>query len=545
MAIKILDDYDEDAEKIILTSLIVSDRYCAEVDGIFKEEYLESKYAKLISSWVLRYYRKFGKSPGKTIRNIYKVERRNFDNSTAKIIKKFLRDISREYESSKGVNIDYNVDFTRKYFQQRATSILFEEGHRLIDAGRFEDANELLVNESRYKLEKFVEGLVNPLDPEEILKYGSQMRDQTLFRFDGVLGDFLGDFNKSWLVSWVGPEKRGKSWWLLEAAFQGITKGVKTTIFSLEMNETTVKNRIYKRMTGMADEKDIRDWRNKGYEYLRFPVFDCKHNQLGTCTDKYSSRSPLLRGGTLPDYSPLLDYKPCDYCRRNRLWSRYKPAYWFTSLSLDKIRLVSRKDIIAKSISFTRRFGDNLRVKCYPAFTASFDDVKRDLERWDREGFVPSLICIDYPDIMAKENLRYIDNERASINATWQAAKMLADTRNCCVMVADQATRGARTRRKIKQTDTSEDKRKDAHLDMKITLNQTEDEQNEGVQRLSVMYHRHGRADQQLECLVLQQLTVAQPYLDSELWLSQGTAKKKDEERTMKKRKKRSRAKTF
>ena len=52
-----------DIEKDIVTMAIVSDRYCREVLKMWREEYFQFKYARLVMRWVEDYYTTYSKAP--------------------------------------------------------------------------------------------------------------------------------------------------------------------------------------------------------------------------------------------------------------------------------------------------------------------------------------------------------------------------------------------------------------------------------------------------------------------------------------------------
>ena len=63
-------------------------------------------------------------------------------------------------------------------------------------------------------------------------------------------------------------------------------------------------------------------------------------------------------------------------------------------------------------------------------------------------------------------------------------------------------------------------------MDLKIAINQTPDEEEGGVMRLGVIAHRHRKRSTKREAMVLQQLTIGLPMIDSE-WYWKGKGKKK------------------
>ena len=65
---------------------------------------------------------------------------------------------------------------------------------------------------------------------------------------------------------------------------------------------------------------------------------------------------------------------------------------------------------------------------------------------------------------------------------------------------------------------TSESKTKDGHLDVRIALNQTDEENALGLLRASVIFHRHQSVNRATEVMVTQRLTTSEAIMDSSFW---------------------------
>ena len=511
---KIIEEQDirTEVERKIVIGLIMSTNFCSRIFQVYKPEYFELQYAKIIISWIKRYYKEYKKAPNKMIQDIYEIEKYDLDFSIRRIVFRFLISLSRDFASDgEKFNVDYYFNLAADYFTQRETEILFDEGNKLLTLGRIGDAKNLIDASKSVKIG--LTGSFRPFDSHEIKIFESEGRGNRLFTFPGHVGRLFGNFQRSWFVSVVAPEKRGKSWWLLEIAFQALVQGLKVFIFSFEMNKHVLKNRIYKRLCALPDRDALDEINEKGY--LVYPVFDCRLNQLNKCNlAKRLSSFGLYTSSERPVYNLNMKYKPCVYCR-TRYPERYQPAYWFKG-DRSKNKLMTTKRIKSKVDDFIEMFGDNLVVQSYPAFSANSNDIQRDLDYWDSKGFITDVIIDDYLDIHADEPKGKFQDERGKTNVRWKMGKYMADTRCCLYVTADQATMKARKRRSVTQMDTSEDKRKDAHVDMKCAINQMPKENIDDVMRLSVLFNRHRKVLSK-EVMVLQKLSIAQPMLDSQI----------------------------
>ena len=519
-------DVRTDVEQKIITGLIISTPFCNQVHRFVRVDLIRSDYARVVAKWCLNYFDHHKKAPFKSIADIFQMERDKLERSQQRSIFIYLSTLSREYASlEEDFDVDYYVDASRAYFTERSLQALYERGSDLVEKRRFDEAKELI--ETHRPIVKATTETFNPFDLHEIYNYLEEKRLNRLFKFTGVLGNYLGYFEKSWLVSWLAPEKRGKTWWLYEAAFQAIVSKMPTLFISFEMNKVMLKGRAYVKLTGLPERDVFLQAKLKGY--LPYPVFDCVKNQLGVCkrSARPRQRALITRGMERPDYTKDMTYKPCTACRDEGNFKEYATAYWFDYLNLSK--QLSTKDIVQKAIGFKRLYGDYLRMRSFPSFSGNFDDVERVYEELAySEGFRPKLIILDYLDIMDSEARAHISSERGSINTTWKRAKQFADTHGVCVMTADQSTKASRGKRTLTEKDTSEDKRKDAHIDVKIGINQTEQEGDDNVIRTSLMLHRHRRVEKKREVMSMQQLELAQTLLDSEFMYYMKKNKKND-----------------
>jgi hypothetical protein len=280
-------------------------------------------------------------------------------------------------------------------------------------------------------------------------------------------------------------------------------------IFSLEMNAVTNAMRIYRRLTSLPD---------KPGNYL-YPVFDCINNQDGSCglpERKLFNDIALYEEGNSvkPRFRPEMDYRPCDFCRTSqdtRLKGLYLTGTWFRESTIEKSMDI--KTVITSKRQFVTQYGQRIRLRPYPAYSASLNDMETDLEVLEfTEGFIPDVIIVDYADILIPNDKRLI--ERSALDSIWKGLKGMAEKRNCLVISASQGTRKSIGQKSVSQVDVAEDIRKVAHVDAMFGLNQTPTQKREMVMRISIIAHRHRFFSSQ-EVIVLNQLELGLPYIDS------------------------------
>jgi hypothetical protein len=159
------------------------------------------------------------------------------------------------------------------------------------------------------------------------------------------------------------------------------------------------------------------------------------------------------------------------------------------------------------------QFGpDMLKLIGFPAYTATLKDVESELNILEWQGFIPDVILIDYPDILAPENFNVDKLEQ--INQTWMRLKAISQIRKCLVFAPTQGSRQSFKKSLIDPTDVPWDIRKLAHVDLMVGLNQTTYEKKDLITRLNIIAHRWEEFHPHRVYVALQQLKLAQPELD-------------------------------
>lgn len=494
---------DNEIENKIITGIIVSTPFARKMIPMLRPEYLLTPHSTIVFDWCKEYYNKYQEAPAKHIQDIYEDNQKTLDETNSELIAVFLKRLSKNYEELENFNVDYLFDQASEHIESRAIKITAERALAYLEKGRVDKArNEFLKHK---KLAKDCSTWVNPLDAKFIRDtfMDEEQGADNVFLFPGALGRMTGYHKRGWLVSILAPKKRGKSFLLMEMAYRCILNRKKTIMFSLEMSEKRIEKRFLRRLTaeGKVDG-----------EYL-YPCFDCYHNQIGTCTKiQRTNKTTLLDSeGNKPSFDKNIKYKPCTVCRGTK---DYKVATWYTVKKRNK---QSMGVAIRKAKELMKMYGDNFRLKSFPAGTADVNDLKAVLDSLEyTENFIPDVIIVDYADILKPLDHRLID-PRAQSNEIWVALKGWADQMHCLVLTATQGTRKSIDKKNIAQTDYSEDIRKGAHIDLGYGISQTAEEKFESVMRISVLEHRDEDSSELQQALILQQRGLGQVMLDSEL----------------------------
>lgn len=450
--------------------------------------------------WSLDYFREYDDAIKEAIFDSYEEREHLLKEDEKKSISLLLKELEENDYLEKSLNIEYLTDQSIEYFKKRELEIRSNNIKILLEEGKVNEAEDEVLGFK--KISKITSNWINPLDTKEIQKHFDH-KAEPLFRFPGVLGDFLGPFESGWLVGITGPYKRGKTFYLQEFAIIAMLSRIPVVFFSLEMTLDQMKERFYKRLIPSLD--------NKTGE-IGYPVFDCAKNQSGGCQLPIRANSITLLNsdGTKPSFSMDMKYKICDKCRLESP-NDFEPDTWYDTLEVPEYN----ESTIGNSLESIRRFYNSFyRMKAYPRFSANLSDLERDLDILEKvEGYVPRMIVVDYADILKPEREELVGVLKE--DETWMALARLASARNALVVTGTQATGDALNVAIVTQRHTARWKGKLGHIDCMLALNQTRDEKEFGIMRVSVMAHRHKNFIETDTVTVLQQLTIGQAHLDS------------------------------
>lgn len=490
---------DSEIEKKIITGMIVSKDFLQEVYPFFDLSYLQNSYIEKVARWCLEHYSYYEQAPFATIQDIFNYEKNGLQEEESDLIRILLLEVSKKYQVGEGINVPYLVDRTIEFCKTRELEITAGNIQVLLSKGDLKGAEEQVDNFRR--VQRLTSDWVNPFDEEEVFET-FQSEEIDFFRFPGVLGNFLGNFERGWLVGLSGAFKGGKTWFAQEFAVIGILSGLRVAFFSLEMTSLEMKKRLYKRFTASGDKQG---------EYI-YPVFDCKKNQYGTCIveDRCQHIDLINHNGKIPDYDNDNPYRVCSVCRNKS--REYEAATWFEPLIRPEYNITNVYPIIK---AFSRQLKYMLRLKSYPRFSANLSDIRRDLNILEQsESFVPDIIIVDYADILKPENSSVSGIEKE--DRSWIALSQLAAERHCLVIAPTQVKIDALNANTIKQTHMARWIGKLGHVDVMLTVNQSDVEKRHGRARVGVIAHRHKEFHPGATVTVLQQLSLGQVHLDSD-----------------------------
>lgn len=518
-----------DHEFTILGHMIMDDSVCSAVylrykSGDIRTGHFTREY-KNIFRWVIRYFARFNKAPKKSIKTIYEHKKKNLGTEQRELTEAYLDRVAEEYAQGQEDAIDPQFVWSvilPDFMREREIAYRIEKAQEKLDKGLIQEAEETI---SSYDpvisiLEDENLGMIMPLTRDDLKNAQAETfnEEDVVYRFEGnqeAIKSIVGDLRRGWLVAVTGIEKAGKSYLLEEIGYTAaVYQERKVLKINLELSETLQRERLWKRISGATDS-----WQQGDNIY---PVLDCENNQYGTCKRKemrkvMRKKEPLFKKpGEVIQYEERQNWSICDFCRTKKIrknqrdTKQFLPTIYFDHSKLKEVN----KKVVRRAMRKHERFAnlDNYRVKCFPRFSVTFDEVRTYIMRYiEKMKWQPDIILLDYIDVMAQEHSEI----RIDIDNKWKKASKLAGELNCLVLNADQANKASRTAYAIDKTSTSESKTKDGHLDIRFAINQMPYEKDLNIARMNCLFHRHLDFNEQREVMITQRLEVSQPILDS------------------------------
>lgn len=443
--------------KQILYGMITSDEFLGRVYEKLDTEILGSKYAVFVANWCIKYYKEYAEAPKKTIKNVYESESLKSDEDTMELVYDLIDELGNEFLSD-GINIDYLVDIADREIRKSKLTGLSQNIDLLLENDRIEDAEAELFQYDSAGVAKTMG--VDPLNDDDLLHSVFENVQEPVLKMAGALGEMLNPYLvRDSFISFLGPEKRGKSWMLLECVYRALLQGKNVAYFEAgDMSQHQVLRRFLVRLSGRPMHKR-----------------DCGVIQIPkriTCAG---------------DNNYDIEYK---------------------DLEIDT-PLKYNSSIIAKEKFLKRIQGKNktkLKLSNHPNSTLSVADMRNQLDFWERaENFVPDIIVLDYADILSMPGR---DEYRIRIGNTWKELRQLSQQKHVCLITATQANAASYKQKWLSMENFSESKEKLAHITCMIGLNQTAEEKEVEVMRLNFVALREGGYSQGKGVAFAQNLTI-------------------------------------
>lgn len=442
-------EYDGNAEKEVLTAMIVNPVVASRLTAKWGDgNKFASPWANEVGGWVVKHWRKHQAPLRNALRNRYeRWAERQRDEAKIELVERFLLGLSSEYEKmSEDINPGVILDTASNLFAKVAVQ-------RMIDAA----ASDLAAGNPRQAEERFNEyhrvdivgdAGVDLFNDEERVRSAFNKENVKYVKFPGALGQFFGTrLRLGNFISFLGGEKSGKSFWLMNTAWQALQQRWKVAHFTFgDMNEDEVIQRYLVRTAEWPDESEDDRWPY----VVDFPT----------------------------SIEPPVDDDDIATVRMNKLT--------FTeALDGDRAWRACRNTVLGTIKSKKPYF----MMATFPPVVASVNTIQGLLESW-KPDFSPDCIVVDYADNMAPLSRK--SDKLDQINETWMALRALSQTSHSLILTATQSTREGYDRRLLDRRHIGNDKRKLAQVTGFVGINFTGPEKDGQIQRLNWFGNRKG-----------------------------------------------------
>lgn len=517
-------------ERKIIIGLITNIDYLNKITPVLDLNYFESKTAKMLASWAIKYYQQYSEPIGPNFEtHFYTKLSEGLDNEISEEIEEeILPDLSDEFINTEPAST-YLLSESIEYFQKRKLTILSEQIDNTLNnkntniSQRVKDAEDLAISYNKIELESDSSIDLAEADAVKRVKQAFLHISDPLIIFPKQLGKFWNNqFVRGGFVSLLAPEKRGKTFWLLELAIRAASQGRKVAFFQAgDMNEAEQLKRI---SVYLNKRSNLEKYCEAHYS----PVRDCVMNQLNTCQrpERECDYGPFsdknekeLKEITIDELSEMADscsdYIPCHNC--SQYDSHKLGAVWLEYNK--KVEPIDEIDAVKAIKKFFVKHKRHFKLSTHANGTLSVKDIESKIKKWQKvNSFVPDIIIIDYADLLvppARIEFRHGQNE------IWKQLRKLSQTpingQLPLVIAPTQADAQSYKSHRLELSNFSEDKRKFAHCTAMYGLNQSPDgrEKKLGIMRINEIIIREGEFSNDSEVVVLQDLRRGRPFTQS------------------------------
>jgi hypothetical protein len=389
-----------------MIGMIVSTEYLQQLRGVWDVQLMESDLARTMTGWCWEYFERYSKAPGKEIEGIYYAKLRENKISTARaeeIEQDILPKLNEEYLASE-FNLAYLLDETKKYFRDRRLALHAEAIQSLRLGGEVDEAEKLACE---YK--PLAKGSDADLDlaSEEALdrvQMAFENNAVPVVEYPGRLGTFWNSqFVRGGLVAFLAPEKRGKTFLLLDIAMRACTKGYKVAFIQAgDLSE----GQLLKRVSVWLAHKSERE-RYCGQHYQS--IADCRYNQWNTCRKRervcnigvFEGADVRERKVTLDKlitaYQDYPDYRPCTVCDDYENIGLELGTPWIQMVkAVEPLTIEEAKQNLQDFFVKRKR---QFKLSTHANDTLSISQIRAMLSIWEKtDGFVPDVNLVDYAD---------------------------------------------------------------------------------------------------------------------------------------------------
>lgn len=417
----------------VLAGMATDRAVCGAVAARWDGRMFGSRWENLVAGWCVAHYEKYRKAPGRAVESYFDAwaAKKSRDKDAVDLVEAFLQSLSDRFAGAKQAPAsEYLLDLAARHFDEVRVRNLREELEGDLGDGDLEAAKDRIRKFSGVGVGQKA-GMDLYQDEEPILAAFEDDGDNVFKWGQPALDNFFaGALEREAFIAFQAVEKRGKSFWLQEVAWAASQGGADVAFFETgDQSQRQILRRIAARAAGRPFRPDKR---------VQVPV------------------------SMQPGEPPRVEYE-----------TRSFPDKMTGDEARRAVRRAGKRSGVGR-----------LKLSVHPNTSISVEGISGVLSDWERtEAFVPSVVVVDYADVMAPMSKK--DDDRAEINDTWKALRRLSQEAHCLLVVATQAKAEAAEAITLTRKHFANDKRKYGHVTGMVGINQTEGEKAAGVFRLN------------------------------------------------------------
>jgi hypothetical protein len=375
------------------------------------------------------------------------------DEKTIRLLETFLRAMDDEYDQESPLASDYVLDLAGSHFNTVRLRQTMEAVELDLEIGKVDEANERFNNHRKVELGAG-STIIPAKDFEAWVDVFDHEKNAPLVEFSDPLGKFVGsEFSRDAFISFTGAYSRGKSWWLMEIAYQAVRQKRRAMLF--EVGDMS-KRQVMMRMGQRASRRPRKD------QVVKYPVaFVSKED------------GPIIKEREVGAVSARNAYKA---------WRR-----------MDQ----------------TGRF----RLSVHSSGSLSAAGVASIVQEGERGGWIPDVIVIDYVDLLAPP--KGISDKRDQIDETWKMLRRISQDMHCLVVTATQGDTDSYRKDLIRGGNFSESRTKNDHITAGFGINANDRDKDRGVFRLNWLKRRDDEFSENWQIAVAGCLAIGCPCIVS------------------------------
>ncbi len=426
-------EYKGTDERVAIASICLNDDILSKVVHILEDCPFSSKAGNIIASWCKKHFEQYSCAPG--VAGLTAIHGEWVTTTGSKADGETIGSLLRSLPSDLSMSVEYAVDLISKCVLRAKMKAYADNILGAISQGKLEAAAQTFESFQRpetkengadgiFLLEQLddIDEVLNKTNAGSLIKFPERLK---------AMGEFFGPtLCRDGFVSFVAPEKGGKSTHLAALACMAVTQGLRVAYFNLgDLSEDQYRKRFYT-------------------PFARRPAVPSKYKIPKSL--KYEDKEPKV------EFS-----------------QRYEP----TGYTADDVRAA----IIQHQGTDAKRF----RLKTSPAGKMTIFDVRHFIMKWANEGWCPDIIAIDYADILGyppgvKEKKDFID-------ISWREMRAMSTEFHSLVLTATQSNKDGYSAWTLGMENFSGGKEKNAHVTAMIGLNMTQTERRMQTCRMNMV----------------------------------------------------------